>query len=397
MNNQETDRERQARIYPIVLREHDPVWADWYAAEKANLERLIGVENIARISHIGSTAVPGLVAKPTVDILLEIKEGVQANDLISALSSPDYICLNPPDMPTPPPHLTFLKGYLSDGFAEKVYHIHVRFPGDWDELRFRDHLIAHPEAAAEYAELKRRQFQNHEHDRNGYTAAKTDFIQSIMKKAREGACRQTMNLVIRPLTPDLASAYLDYFDHRAFPSDGDGNPNGPCYCNAPTMETAEVRRMVSEFGDDVKGALRRNAARQLAEGRLHGYLAFVDGISIGWCNAGDMDSYPVNDWNFIPDSARRDACGRTMSIVCFSIAPDHCGRGVATALLERVIADARAAGYAAVEGYGEVHRELVAWDFHGPTRLYEKAGFVEMATVDDRVVMRRILERPPMS
>jgi GNAT superfamily N-acetyltransferase len=200
-----------------------------------------------------------------------------------------------------------------------------------------------------------------------------------------------MDLAIRPLTSDLTLDYLDFFDSRAFASDESENPNGPCYCNAPTMETAEVRRMVSGFGDDIKGALRRNAAQQLAEGRLHGYLAFDGDRSIGWCNAGDMDGYPVNDWNFIPDFARRNACGRTMSIVCFAIAPESCGRGVATALLERVVADARAQGYAAVEGYGEVQDERVPWDFHGPSRLYGKAGFVEVATVDRRVVMRKVL------
>lgn len=181
---QETDQQRLARIYPVILSEYNPAWPGWFAEEKANLERLIGVEDIARISHFGSTSVPGLLAKPTVDILLEIREYTQADYLIAALSSPEYICLNPPDMPTPPPHLMFLKGYLPDGFAEKVYHIHVRYLGDPDEFYFRDYLIAHPDVAAEYAALKRRLFQDYEHDRNGYTEAKTDFIREVTEKAK---------------------------------------------------------------------------------------------------------------------------------------------------------------------------------------------------------------------
>ena len=200
-----------------------------------------------------------------------------------------------------------------------------------------------------------------------------------------------MNLEIKPLTPDLTPDYLDFFDKRAFADEKGNNPNGPCYCNAPTMETAEVRQMVSEFGNDVKGTLRRNAARQLAEGRFHGYLAFDGETSIGWCNAGDMNSYPVNDWHFIPNIARQNACDKTMTIVCFAIAPDYCGKGIATALLERVIADAKAEGYVAVESYGEVQNERVSWDFHGPIRLYEKAGFAEVARCDGRVVMRKEL------
>lgn len=183
--DQETDEERQARIYPIILSEYNPAWPEWYAEEKTNLERLIGAESIARISHYGSTSVPGLTAKPTVDILLEITEDTNVSKLIDALSSPEYICLNPPDMPTPPPHLMFLKGYLSDGFAEKVYHIHVRYLGDPDELYFRDFLIAHPETALEYAALKTRLHKGFEHDRDGYTDAKTAFIREVTEKARK--------------------------------------------------------------------------------------------------------------------------------------------------------------------------------------------------------------------
>jgi len=182
---QESDKERQSRIYPIILCEYNPAWIEWFAEEKANLEQLIGVENIVRISHFGSTSVPGLTAKPTVDILLEIEESTNADKLMSALVKPEYICLNPPDMSTPPPHLMFLKGYLPDGFAKKVYHIHVRYLGDPDEFYFRDYLIAHPEVAAEYASLKRRLLRDYEHDRDGYTAAKAAFIRNVTEKAKQ--------------------------------------------------------------------------------------------------------------------------------------------------------------------------------------------------------------------
>lgn len=182
---EETDKERQARIYPIILSEYNPAWPEWYAEEKTNLERLIGAEYIARISHFGSTSVPGLMAKPTVDILFEIKEGTDISKLIESLSSSEYICLNPPDMSTSPPHLMFLKGYTPTGFAEKVYHIHVRYPGDWDELYFRNYLIAHPETADEYAALKVKLHKGFEHDRDGYTKAKTAFIREVMEKARK--------------------------------------------------------------------------------------------------------------------------------------------------------------------------------------------------------------------
>ena len=187
INISETPEASHARIYPVMLSEYNPMWPEWFAEEKSNLERLIGDENIVRIYHYGSTSVPGLTAKPTIDILLEIKETTNIDNLITSMPSPEYICLNEDalTMPTPPPHLMFLKGYLPNGFDEKVYHIHVVYPGDHDELRFKDYLIAHPDVAAEYAELKRKLFKDYEHDRDGYTEAKGEFVRDVVKKAKE--------------------------------------------------------------------------------------------------------------------------------------------------------------------------------------------------------------------
>lgn len=179
----EPDKERQARIYPIILSEYNPEWQAWFEEEKELLAHLIGNENIKRISHIGSTSVPGITAKPTIDILLEIKEDTDIEKLIAALPDSQYICLRQQTMKSLDA-VMFLKGYTDIGFAKKVYHIHVRYPGDYDELHFRDYLAAHPEAAGEYSKLKRSLIKDFEHDRDGYTAAKSDFIKLIMKKIR---------------------------------------------------------------------------------------------------------------------------------------------------------------------------------------------------------------------
>ncbi|MEO3946324.1 GNAT family N-acetyltransferase [Gorillibacterium sp. CAU 1737] len=194
-----------------------------------------------------------------------------------------------------------------------------------------------------------------------------------------------MNLVIKPLTADLTSDYLDFFDHRAFE---DNNPCGPCYCTGPSMDPSTEQQMISEFGNDVKGTLRRYAVDLLAEGKIHGYLAFDGDEAIGWCNAGDRDRYA----NWIPESARQSNGGKTVSIVCFAIAPDYRGKGVAAAFLEKVCADARAEGFTAVEAYAQVQEERVDYDFNGPIRLYEKAGFIEVTKQDGQIVMRKKLE-----
>ena len=176
-----------ARLFPIILSEYNSAWPQWFLDEKAALEQLLGPEHILRICHIGSTAVPGMTAKPTIDILLEIPESTDIEALIAVFPQPEYIALHPPDMPTPPPHLRIIKGYTPTGFAEKVYHIHVRYPGDHDELRFRDYLIADPEKAAEYAALKSRLRAQYTHDRDGYTSAKGEFVREVTEKARREA------------------------------------------------------------------------------------------------------------------------------------------------------------------------------------------------------------------
>jgi GrpB-like predicted nucleotidyltransferase (UPF0157 family) len=79
----------------------------------------------------------------------------------------------------------FNKGYTKEGFAEKVYHLHVRYYGDWNELYFKDYLIKHPEVAKEYGELKLKLKDKNEHDRDGYTDAKTDFVLKYTQKAKE--------------------------------------------------------------------------------------------------------------------------------------------------------------------------------------------------------------------
>ena len=192
-------------------------------------------------------------------------------------------------------------------------------------------------------------------------------------------------IVIRPLTSELNADYLDFFDHRAFTDD---NPNGPCYCTSPNQEEEQIQKMVGEFKTHgVKETLRRYAAEMLDRNMIHGYLAYDGDQSIGWCNAADMESYA----GFVPAFARKITCGRTISIVCFEIAPGYRRMGIASAFIDRVCADARSKGYAAVEGYANLSDQWNDFDYHGPYRLYQKAGFTEAAREKGQAVMRKVL------
>jgi GrpB-like predicted nucleotidyltransferase (UPF0157 family) len=176
-----TDEERW-RLFPIILSEHKPVWKKNYLKEKAVIKKAISPENIVRINHIGSTAVPGLIAKPTIDILVEIRETTDTIKLITDMQKTGYRHLEQPDKP--PPQMMFIKGYTENGFKGQVFHVHLRFKGDWDELYFRDYILTHPETAEKYGRLKLKLKEKYEHNRDVYTDAKTDFIKRICKLAR---------------------------------------------------------------------------------------------------------------------------------------------------------------------------------------------------------------------
>ena len=193
------------------------------------------------------------------------------------------------------------------------------------------------------------------------------------------------SIVIKRLSPELIADYLDFFDNRAFTDD---NPNGPCYCTSPSQSEEEIRRMVSEFGAfGVQETVRKYAVEMLNQNRIQGYLAYDGETSVGWCNAADMESY----LGFVPEFARKNACGKTISVVCFEIAPEYRGMGIASALIDRVCEDAKAGGYAAVEGYAKDSDRRNDFDYQGPVRLYQKAGFTEAARENGQVIMRKVL------
>ncbi len=164
------------QLFPIVLAPHDSCWNEW-AEEEINLLRNTLGEFKPVISHIGSTAIPNIQAKPIVDILVDVPEASDWNKLHDVMVHSGYICMSESVN-----RMSFNKGYTPAGYAEKVFHIHVHLIGDNDEVFFRDYLIAHPDLAKEYEKLKMNLLPAFKHDRDGYTEAKTEFIQRVIKR-----------------------------------------------------------------------------------------------------------------------------------------------------------------------------------------------------------------------
>ena len=196
-----------------------------------------------------------------------------------------------------------------------------------------------------------------------------------------------MNITVRPLTPMLSADYFDFFENRAFTDDSPYR----CYCQMYQMTKEQAKAALDNaVGQDPGSVSRGVAERQIADGALRGYLAYVDGKSIGWCNANDRANYPAEPMQDVPFYAPAEQ--REKAVVCFEVAPEFRGKGVATALLQQVIADAKAEGYLAVVSFPVIRSERYEWDCTGPVRLYEQAGFFKVEERDQYVVMRKDLK-----
>lgn len=170
-------------LFPIILKEHNSDYGLWYQAEKESLINLIGTNKISRISHIGSSAVEDLISKPTVDILLELKEESDFNEVTDNISTQGWTLMSSQEKPYK--SKSFNKGYTDKGFAEKVYHLHLRYAGNWNELYFRDYLIENKEVAEQYAKLKLNLIEQFKNNRDAYTKAKSEFIKQHTEEAKK--------------------------------------------------------------------------------------------------------------------------------------------------------------------------------------------------------------------
>lgn len=165
-------------LFPIVLVDHQSQWKDCATKEIIILKHILA-EFGPEINHIGSTAIPSIKAKPIIDILVELPIDIPFQQVIDVMLHAGYIMMS-----SSATRLSFNKGYTPDGYAEEVFHIHVHRYGDNDEIYFRDYLISHPASAREYESLKMSLLPHYRNDRDGYTAAKSQFVSTITALAK---------------------------------------------------------------------------------------------------------------------------------------------------------------------------------------------------------------------
>jgi|tagenome__1003787_1003787.scaffolds.fasta_scaffold20985662_3 GrpB-like predicted nucleotidyltransferase (UPF0157 family) len=151
-------------------------WPESFARLRGELSDALGGDALA-IEHVGSTAVPGLVAKPIIDIAVALREEVSIQRLRARLESAGYLFRGDPRNDG---GILFV---LEDEPRRRIAHVHLMAHEDrrWDGyLAFRDTLRRDPEARRSYAEIKQRLAREFPDDRASYTAAKSTFVEQVV-------------------------------------------------------------------------------------------------------------------------------------------------------------------------------------------------------------------------
>jgi GrpB-like predicted nucleotidyltransferase (UPF0157 family) len=165
----------------IEIVDYDPGWPILFDEEAKRLRAALDPSLVVGLEHFGSTAIPGLSAKPIIDILIAVRSLADARaGFVEALGKLDYIhwAENPKT-----DRMFFVKGMPPFGTG-RSHHVHVTEPGGemWQRLAFRDYLRDHPKEARTYERLKRRLAAEHLADREAYTGAKSAYVETVMRK-----------------------------------------------------------------------------------------------------------------------------------------------------------------------------------------------------------------------
>ena len=160
---------------------HDPAWKDAYRREERILREVLGDE-IVEVHHIGSTSVPALPAKPIIDILVGVRDIGRVDLYNDAMARAGYEARGEYGIPG--------RRFFTKGIPKRTHNVHVFRVDDPDfrrHLYFRDYLIAHPEAAKQYGQLKKANAAACNDDIEKYCDLKDAFVKDLERKAIEWA------------------------------------------------------------------------------------------------------------------------------------------------------------------------------------------------------------------
>lgn len=170
----------------VEITEYQPAWADQYQDEAARISQVLGT-NLVAIHHIGSTSVPGLVAKPIIDLMAEVNSLEACDALKREMQFLGYEVMDAYGIPG----RRYYRKFNSE--RRRTHHLHVFLSGSdhvTRHLAFRDYLIVHPETAQAYADLKLRLAAIDDGDWDSYLSGKEKFVKETERLALEWAARR---------------------------------------------------------------------------------------------------------------------------------------------------------------------------------------------------------------
>ena len=168
--------EREA---PVKVVAYDSLWPDKFRAEEQYVSQAISGWLVANIEHVGNTAVPGLVAKPVIDLMAPVGSLEASRPAIDFLVQSGYTYF--------PYKADVMHWFCKPSAAYRTHHLHLVPFGSslWhDRLAFRNALIESPALSAEYAALKQALAKKYEFDREAYTEAKGPFVERVLSEIR---------------------------------------------------------------------------------------------------------------------------------------------------------------------------------------------------------------------
>ena len=167
---------------PVIVVPYDEAWPSLFEKERTRIEGAIGLW-VEEIEHVGSTAGPGLAAKPVIDIMVGVRNLDESPILVERLVGIGYEYV--PEFERVSPLRRYFRKMREGRRTHQMHLVETSNAEWWDRhLLFRDYLRAHPEAAEEYARLKQDLSRRFGEDRVAYTGAKTEFIWEIVRRAR---------------------------------------------------------------------------------------------------------------------------------------------------------------------------------------------------------------------
>ena len=324
MNGTESIEENIKRVVQeeVVIVPYNQGWPKMFEEEKKHLFNCLPQEIIIRIEHFGSTAIPGLSAKPIIDILAEVASLEETKkSIVPILTGQGYEYFWRPTHGNdgPPFYAWFIK---RDNYGNRTHHIHM-VESDfehWDRLLFRDYLIEHPRLISEYQQLKMHLAEKFPKDRIAYTDAKAKFIVSVTLLAKE--YYNTKNsLSVRKAELSDVDAITEIYNEA-------------------------ILTTTSTFDTEPKTTAERLQWYQSHDKRHPIWVAVIDGIVVGWISLSKWSDRPAYDGT---------------AETSFYVKSEYRGKGIGSTLLQVLVKEAKQLQYhtliarIAGESYASLH------------------------------------------